>query len=51
MGEVDAALKKIKRHKTPGMSGPVEEMILFWMAGEQNGQAGFRDGLAVKGLA
>ena len=24
---------------------------LFWTAGEQNGQAGSRDGLAVKGLA
>jgi len=25
--EVAATLKKIKRHKAPGMSGPVEEMI------------------------
>jgi len=47
------SIKALKKYKALTMTNDdqCKTYNMFWTAGEQNGQAGFRDGLAVKGLA
>jgi len=44
------ANKESGERTPPWKVDTVGDYVVFWTAGEQNGQAGFRDGLAFAGL-